>query len=538
MAVAALAAASLSGVVDADPRTPPAARGQAAPFLGTAVIGQGGLTAAVDAYGDVADLRLPGPAGRDQIHNTLARQRAGSVPSTTGITVAASAGRGQPRPLWTGSAFRQRYLPGTNVLRTSVAAGAARVTIADAAGTVSLGRRIRVRGPAPVRLRLGLNLDLGGDRGGDEISVRDGALVQTDGRRRARCSTRPAPAGVVAGQGEDARAVLSWEGAGRLTVDLSCSFAGRPAPPPAMIAAADRRWLGRARPLGPGAPGWARRMYARSLLVLRALTDRRTGAVAAGTRDRWAYVWPRDAAAGALALRSAGYRWMAARSARFLRSLPIAAAARFHGSGRPVADGRALAGDARGWIDVAARATGLPTQPSRWRWRDRHDYAESRSGDFLGNAIAAGVPAARLLREFATGGRLVRHAGDPASGLDPAAAWAVVPFRRSGMRAAAATTVRAIAARARRFGIRPGRGLKGADPWTAPTAWAAWALAALGDTPGADRLLGCLRRAATGAGTLPERLSAGGGVPLSTTPLAWSHAFAAVAIRARWPGRD
>ena len=61
-------------------------------------------------------------------------------------------------------------------------------------------------------------------------------------------------------------------------------------------------------PAGPGAPAWARRMYRRSLLTLRALTDARTGAVAAGARDGWAYVWPRDAGTAALAYAAAGYR--------------------------------------------------------------------------------------------------------------------------------------------------------------------------------------------------------------------------------------
>ena len=59
-----------------------------------------------------------------------------------------------------------------------------------------------------------------------------------------------------------------------------------------------------ARRLRPGHS----RMYRRSLLTLRALTDRRTGAVAAGARDGWAYVWPRDAGAAALAFAAAGYR--------------------------------------------------------------------------------------------------------------------------------------------------------------------------------------------------------------------------------------
>ena len=48
----------VSGGSDADPRTPAALPGMPAPFLGTAVAGEGELTAAVDAYGDVVDLRL------------------------------------------------------------------------------------------------------------------------------------------------------------------------------------------------------------------------------------------------------------------------------------------------------------------------------------------------------------------------------------------------------------------------------------------------------------------------------------------------
>ena len=74
------------------------------------------------------------------------------------------------------------------------------------------------------------------------------------------------------------------------------------------------------------------------------------------------------------------------------------------------------------------------------------------------------------------------------------------------------------------------------EVWTAPTAWSAWALADLGNLRAADRLLGDLHRAATPEGTLPERVDAATGVPTSTTPLAWSHAFAILALRALWPG--
>ncbi|HWA53796.1 MAG TPA: glycoside hydrolase family 15 protein, partial [Solirubrobacterales bacterium] len=76
-------------------------------------------------------------------------------------------------------------------------------------------------------------------------------------------------------------------------------------------------WLARARPLAAGAPAWARRMYRRSLLVLHGLTDR-DGAVIAGAREGWAYVWPRDAGTAAIAFAAAGYRSEARRVARFL----------------------------------------------------------------------------------------------------------------------------------------------------------------------------------------------------------------------------
>ncbi|MGN6217068.1 MAG: hypothetical protein ACTHN7_08955 [Solirubrobacterales bacterium] len=89
-----------------------------------------------------------------------------------------------------------------------------------------------------------------------------------------------------------------------------------------------------------------------------------------------------------------------------------------------------------------------------------------------------------------------------------------------------------------RFGITPGEAWSGEDPWTAPTAWTAWSLAALGERRQALHLLTDLRRAATPAGDLPERVGARTGIPRSTTPLAWSHAFAILALRQLWPLRD
>ena len=124
----------------------------------------------------------------------------------------------------------------------------------------------------------------------------------------------------------------------------------------------------------------------------------------------------------------------------------------------------------------------------------------------------------------------------PGSGLDSAAAWAVRPFPRPALFPAVRTALQRLLADGGRFGIVPSEDWPDAAPWTAPTAWSAWSLAALGERRQALRLLGDLRRASTPAGLLPERVGARSGLPLSTTPLAWSHAFAILAIRQLWPG--
>lgn len=320
-------------------------------------------------------------------------------------------------------------------------------------------------------------------------------------------------------------------------------------------------WLAPARPLGTGAPPWARRMYGRSLIVLRGLTDR-DGAVIAGAREGWAYVWPRDAGTAAIAFAAAGYRAEARRVARFLLDLDLSAAARFHRDGSPV-DGRAAQGDAASWVAAAARAAGLHPSPRRFAWHDRADYQEGDPGDYLANALAATATDGpetgqidtfearrRRFDEFVSARGLMRLAGDPGSGLDSAAAWAVVPFSQPPLYAPARRTMLRLAAHSGRYGIVPSESWKGGDdPWTAPTAWTAWGLAALSqrdrsrDAAGlahrerraALRLMAALRRDATLAGLLPERVDAHTGVPTSTTPLGWSHAFAILALRELWP---
>jgi glucoamylase len=487
-AAVALAALVVSGGSSSDPRTPAALPGLPPPFLTTAVLGDGGLAAGVDSYGDVVDLRAPGPAGAALIDNPVARQEARTVPVDTGIVPRVSMGGGPARPFWRADSVRQRYLPETNVLRTSARFGDARVTIECAA------------------------------RGG-----RLGCVSGGTGR-----STRVSFDGGLDGGGE---------AAGGARVHLDDDAATRIV---AAAAAGDRRWLARARPLARGAPAWARRLYTRSLLALRALTDRHSGAVAAGARDGWAYVWPRDASAAALALAAAGYRVQARSVARFLLGLDLNAAARFAGDGAPV-PGRDPQGDAWGWAAAAARAVGLPPPAGRPTWRDRADYQEKSPGDYLANAIASATwPKSEEVLRFSAHRRnraFVRRIGDPGSGLDSAAAWAVRPFPQPSLIPTVRVTLDRLVAESGRFGIVPSEDWPDADPWTAPTAWSAWSLAALGERRRALRLLGDLRRASTPAGLLPERVGARSALPLSTTPLAWSHAFAILAIRQLWPGR-
>jgi glucoamylase len=301
----------------------------------------------------------------------------------------------------------------------------------------------------------------------------------------------------------------------------------------------------RTRPLGPGAPAWARRLYRRSIRVLVALTNPRSGAMIAGERDDWDYVWPRDASAGAIALQAAGPRPEARQVVSFLSGLDLDEAARFYPDGSRV-PGRTAAGDGEGWVAAAERAlsavqpgtvsTGGHTVTQSGRspeWRDRQDYGENVSGDLLGNAIASGVPPAEIKSRFLTSRGLVREEGS--GDLDSAAAWALTLFPSRGLRGAAKATLAEFAQASSPYGISPIEGWTPGEVWTAPTAWSAWALVELGERTAADRLLRELHRAETPFGTLPERVSASDGHPTSTTPLAWSHAFAILALRARYP---
>jgi hypothetical protein len=538
-AILAVGVVLVSGGSDGDPRTPPALPGLPPPFLGTAVSGDGGLTAGVDAYGDVVDLRAPGPTGEALIDNPSDRQVAGSVPADTGIVPRVRLGGGPALPMWRADSVMQHYLPGTNVVRTVAQFGRTRVTVVVAAEGENLAIEVRTqtqaqdsRGrpatPAPtLNTGSGLRCAREGRAGRLDLLCRVGQAVPPVHGAAARGGVMRASVGVVRSAARDARG-----------------------------------WLARSRPLGTHAPTWARAMYRRSLLTIHALTSRATGAVAAGARDGWAYVWPRDASTAALALAASGHRAEARSVARFLTGLDLSAAARFDERGAPI-PGRAAQGDAAGWVDAAAVATGLPVPRKPFAWRDRADYQESSPGTYLGNALAAArsqvdgpkTPArvefsahqhrreAEVLGEFGTTDGLVRSAGDPGSGLDSAAGWAVRPFGLRALYPDAELTLLRLVRQGTPYGITPGDGWNGGeDPWMAPTAWSAWALAGLAaegrapaDRRAALKLLADLRRAATPAGALPERVGAQTGIPTSTTPLLWSSAFTVLALRELWP---
>lgn len=494
VAVVAAGALLVSGGHEADPRTPDGLPGMPPPFLGVAVLGDGGLTAAVDAYGNVVDLR-DGPAGRALIANPSDRQAAGTVEPDTGIQVWVRVGGGAAEPTWRADSIRQSYFPGMSALRTVALFGGEQVEITQAARGQVLAMAAEGTGTS-VEFRI--NADLGCKRS------REGQAVT-----------------------------------------LLCSANGRHDTSPLdEVAGADQRWLERNRPLGGAAPGWAEQMYERSLLVLRTLTDRENGAVAAGARDGWAYVWPRDASAVAIAFAAAGYRAEAERITQFMLGLGLEHAARFHGDGSPV-PGRAAQGDAIGWVAAASQAASFGSARQAAHilaggepvpWRDRADYWEGEPGHYLGNAIASGERSVEHLYGAQLTTRLVRTPAETDSGLDSAAAWAVRPFSMPRLYPAVRATLNQLVAQATPYGITPGEAWPGGeDPWSAPTAWTAWSLAALGERRQALGLMQALRRSATPAGDLPERVDAHTGVPRSTTPLAWSHAFAILALRELWP---
>lgn len=599
VAVGLAAVAALSGGTSKVPQTPSGPEGMPTPFLGVAVIGSGGPAAAVDAYGSIVELRAPGPAGHPFVSIAYKRQRAGSVGADSGIVIRASAGDRPPKPLWesrpqqryldSSNVLETRaQLAGATVrIRDAMAPHAAVWAREILAGPSASPSREAGEDPTPTRLELSFDFDFGQRENRDgkkdrevEITGEDGFTV-SHGPQRVFCR-QESPA---AARLEEREGVLRirWAAPGSLRVFLACRMAsdsGEAHEIPGDVSATVKRVqtaaaadahaaLADATTLAPTAPAWADRLHRRSILTLLALSDRETGATPAGVRDHWHYIWPRDAATVAFALSQAGLTRRAAKIAGFVTGLEADRAARFNQDGSPVEDGRHEQGDGAGWVRLARRAAAadrstepvrpdfneggnpadsrnphrMPPTPEAAQWRNRGDYGERDDdrGDYLANAIVAGAPAAEIEAEFAHDGRLIREAGatgraDRSSpALDTAAAWAVRPFPRPKLYPLIRATLLELTASAGPYGLFPASDWTGRDPWTAATASTAWSLAALGERRQALRLIRAVERAATPLGLLPERADIEDGLPRSTTPLAWSHAFALLALQELWP---
>ncbi len=527
MVVVAVALVLVSGGSDADPRTPPALPGMPPPFLGTAVAGGGGVTAAIDAYGDVVDLRAPGPAGPGPD-----RQPGGSAGGGNRPVRHRDRAAGQRRP------------------RAAAAASGAptRSRSATCRGRTWCGRwpgsdEVKaVVSAAPPAGPLAETLEVQAPAGESAVPTLSANLIGGSGAR-CRQSRRPGEAAIVCSTGASALDEGSSSAAERRGPDHPRQRRRRSLLDRSGAAAGDRRTgLGEADvralaadPAGADRPAQRRRRRRRSRRLGLRLAARRRHRRPRLRRLR-------------IPIRGAPGRAVPARP-------DLGAAARFEGDGAPV-PGRGAQGDAAGWVAVAARAAGLPaptraTAKAESAWRDRADYQEGAPGDYLANAIAS-MPARRRSissRPFGSPQGLVRRAGDPGSGLDSAAAWAVRPFPQPALFPAVRRTLLTLSARsdplrdhAGRRLDRGRRSLVGADrldrleprrarrqrtPLRRPR------------VPTAARRCACSATCAAPpppAGALPERVDATTGVPRSTTPLAWSHAFAILALRQLWPG--
>ena len=237
------------------------------------------------------------------------------------------------------------------MVRTVARFGRVRVVVTAAAKGALFAQTVAARAPAgvPVWLTLGIDVESGATCWRGKRGVVVGLLC-------AQADSSPSEEGEIPGRWAEFRRYRRAFGPPGAVGGAEAMIAA--------AAAGDRRWLARGGGLGAGAPAWATRMDERSLLTLRALTGRLTGAVAAGARDGWAYLWPRDAATVALALKASGYRSLARRVTQRLLDLDPSAAARFRSRGEPV-PGRGPQGDAAGWIAAAARATGVPSPAPR-----------------------------------------------------------------------------------------------------------------------------------------------------------------------------
>jgi len=600
-------------------------------YRGTALIGNSRALAALDGHGTIIGLCWPHVGIDEQIYNPYQRlYEPEKTPLSTGAMLGIRRANGRISWLRDANKVTQHYLENSNVLRTRfVKRWQWTVEVTDwmQPDADLIIRHISVKTHHARRLAIVAyqNFDLAGTREADGAVYRDNTIVhfQQPGVAIAVAS-RDEPsarhlgaldsfADITAGKLNGAKAARGdvitagvWPCNGELTliyaiapteaeaVKKAREAALLPAGELRRAAIADTRsWLARGRAVEIPDRG-LRDIYTRSLLVLRLLRDRDTGAVIAGARSHWSYCWPRDGVFSAAAFDLTGHRDEAAALYRFLASRQRSDGCwepRYQADGRPVDDGRATQLDASGYFTWGAwlhvRLTGDQTfaremypavthaanhvlsvlHPKTGLPGPGSDYWESSKQltYYLSNAVVcrAGLLGAAKLAEqlgdnSASGrwrrgaarigkgiddtlwddaGGFYRRATEEFPGVDSAACWAISPFGGAmpdDARLAATVSRVEKHLTTRRGGIQPGEDSLKQDPWLPETAFVLLYTIARGDHARADYYFRWLADAATPAATLPERISARTGLPDSTTPLGWSHAMFILAVTERW----
>lgn len=355
---------------------------------------------------------------------------------------------------------------------------------------------------------------------------------------------------------------------------------------------ADREWL-RAGTV-PGDTAASRAMATRALLDLR-LDVRPNGAVVAGWRPGWDYVWPRDSSWVAVALAQTGHPAMAYRILRFLQRMQpddgIWAARYLPDGSGPVLDGRPAQLDADGWVpwavwswaatqpltpggqsrrelaqlwpmvvrsaDAAARSLardGLPG-PAMDYWENSVEVTLGTAAPLLAGLRAAAALAAGLGGAAAAGdGRRWAAAADrlagaitaafgrtgyqrvplAGSGADAAVTFLGPPFAEPSPQVLRAARSAQQALTVSNGGLGPGEAWSGTPDvaWTAETAFFALFDASTGQHGQAAALLDWLAAHRTKLGSLPEQVNSAG-QPASTAPLSWTDAVTLLALLAQ-----
>lgn len=336
------------------------------------------------------------------------------------------------------------------------------------------------------------------------------------------------------------------------------------------------------------------RLYKRSLMVLKLLQDNETGAVAGGARSFWSYCWPRDGVFTAAAFDLAGYYPEAEALYHLLARIQRPDGlweARYNTDGTPVTDGRATQIDTAGyfpwgvWLhvtvsgdhDFASRMyptvrraadhvlatldpqTGLPGPSSDYWESSKHlKFYMSNSIVCWAGLISSANLADTLgrkkdVRRYRAGAERIEHgvlkhlwseqkksyirATEEFVGVDSAACWAVSPFgmfEPDDPRLVSTVKRMEFLLTTGQGGITPGEDWIRHDPWVHETLFLLLYHCATKNTAESNMYFNWVKKVATNADTLPETISLQNGMPNSTTPLAWAHAYFIFSAVERW----